>query len=131
MNSCFSSLLLSPSPFQSRQVNRANKREVREANKYFFIESCIALFVSFIINIFVVTVFAEAFFEKTNADVVSWGWDLAPRGLADTGPWGCWSSNGDRVGRGAAPSLISTYGAEPIYSVPKWGGRTGVLIISV
>lgn len=112
-------------------MNRANKREVREANKYFFIESCIALFVSFIINIFVVTVFAEAFFEKTNADVVSWGWDLAPRGLADTGPWGCWSSNGDRVGRGAAPSLISTYGAEPIYSVPKWGGRTGVLIISV
>ncbi|XP_058684870.1 natural resistance-associated macrophage protein 2-like, partial [Poecile atricapillus] len=52
-----------------RQVNRADKREVREANKYFFIESCIALFVSFIINIFVVTVFAEAFFNKTNADV--------------------------------------------------------------
>ncbi|KAI1229801.1 hypothetical protein IHE44_0010804 [Lamprotornis superbus] len=54
---------------KSRQVNRADKREVREANKYFFIESCIALFVSFIINIFVVTVFAEAFFNKTNADV--------------------------------------------------------------
>uniref|UniRef100_A0A8C3MI16 Uncharacterized protein n=1 Tax=Geospiza parvula TaxID=87175 RepID=A0A8C3MI16_GEOPR len=54
---------------QSRQVNRADKREVREANKYFFIESCIALFVSFIINIFVVTVFAEAFFDKTNANV--------------------------------------------------------------
>ncbi|XP_059727909.1 natural resistance-associated macrophage protein 2-like isoform X1 [Haemorhous mexicanus] len=54
---------------KSRQVNRADKREVREANKYFFIESCIALFVSFIINIFVVTVFAEAFFDKTNADV--------------------------------------------------------------
>uniref|UniRef100_A0A8U7NUF1 Solute carrier family 11 member 2 n=1 Tax=Corvus moneduloides TaxID=1196302 RepID=A0A8U7NUF1_CORMO len=53
---------------KSRQVNRADKREVREANKYFFIESCIALFVSFIINIFVVTVFAEAFFNKTNAD---------------------------------------------------------------
>ncbi|XP_058678240.1 natural resistance-associated macrophage protein 2 isoform X1 [Ammospiza caudacuta] len=54
---------------KSRQVNRADKREVREANKYFFIESCIALFVSFIINIFVVTVFAEAFFDKTNANV--------------------------------------------------------------
>ncbi|NXB96400.1 NRAM2 protein, partial [Vidua chalybeata] len=54
---------------KSRQVNRADKREVREANKYFFIESCIALFVSFIINIFVVTVFAEAFFNKTNAHV--------------------------------------------------------------
>lgn len=56
---------------KSRQVNRASKQEVREANKYFFIESCIALFVSFIINVFVVSVFAEAFFEKTNEQVVS------------------------------------------------------------
>ncbi|XP_053413983.1 natural resistance-associated macrophage protein 2 isoform X2 [Nycticebus coucang] len=55
---------------KSRQVNRSNKREVREANKYFFIESCIALFVSFIINVFVVSVFAEAFFDKTNEQVV-------------------------------------------------------------
>uniref|UniRef100_A0A8V5GTR0 Uncharacterized protein n=1 Tax=Melopsittacus undulatus TaxID=13146 RepID=A0A8V5GTR0_MELUD len=55
---------------KSRQVNRANKREVQEANKYFFLESCIALFVSFIINIFVVTVFAEAFYQKNNTDVV-------------------------------------------------------------
>lgn len=54
---------------KSRQVNRANKEEVREANKYFFIESCIALFVSFIINVFVVSVFAEAFL-KTNQQVV-------------------------------------------------------------
>ncbi|XP_034501736.1 natural resistance-associated macrophage protein 2 isoform X5 [Ailuropoda melanoleuca] len=56
---------------KSRQVNRANKQEVREANKYFFIESCIALFVSFIINVFVVSVFAEAFFEKTNNQVIA------------------------------------------------------------
>ncbi|KAM4795031.1 natural resistance-associated macrophage protein 2 [Rhinophrynus dorsalis] len=54
---------------KSRDVNRANKKEVREANKYFFIESSIALFVSFIINVFVVAVFAEAFFGKTNLDV--------------------------------------------------------------
>ncbi|XP_050781248.1 natural resistance-associated macrophage protein 2 isoform X1 [Gopherus flavomarginatus] len=54
---------------KSRQVNRADKREVREANKYFFIESCIALFVSFLINVFVVSVFAEAFFGKTNEQV--------------------------------------------------------------
>ncbi|KAG8509094.1 Natural resistance-associated macrophage protein 2 [Galemys pyrenaicus] len=52
------------------KVNRAKKEEVREANKYFFIESCIALFVSFIINVFVVSVFAEAFFGKTNEQVV-------------------------------------------------------------
>lgn len=54
-------------------MNRSNPREVREANKYFFAESCIALFVSFIINVFVVSVFAEAFYGKTNMDVVSWG----------------------------------------------------------
>ncbi|XP_012505599.1 PREDICTED: natural resistance-associated macrophage protein 2-like, partial [Propithecus coquereli] len=55
---------------KSRQVNRNNKQEVREANKYFFIESCIAVFVSLIINVFVMSVFAEAFFEKTNKQVV-------------------------------------------------------------
>ncbi|XP_029450802.1 natural resistance-associated macrophage protein 2 isoform X1 [Rhinatrema bivittatum] len=54
---------------KSREVNRANKKEVREANKYFFIESSIALFVSFIINVFVVSVFAEAFFGQTNNQV--------------------------------------------------------------
>ncbi|XP_056418608.1 natural resistance-associated macrophage protein 2 isoform X2 [Hyla sarda] len=54
---------------KSRDVNRSNKKEVREANKYFFIESTIALFVSFIINVFVVAVFAEAFFGKTNEEV--------------------------------------------------------------
>uniref|UniRef100_A0A8C3HYW7 Solute carrier family 11 member 2 n=1 Tax=Chrysemys picta bellii TaxID=8478 RepID=A0A8C3HYW7_CHRPI len=54
---------------KSRQVNRADKKEVQEANKYFFIESCVALFVSFLINVFVVSVFAEAFFGKTNEQV--------------------------------------------------------------
>uniref|UniRef100_A0A8D0GN15 Solute carrier family 11 member 2 n=1 Tax=Sphenodon punctatus TaxID=8508 RepID=A0A8D0GN15_SPHPU len=54
---------------KSRQVNRANKNEVKEANKYFFIESCIALFISFLINVFVVAVFAEAFFGQTNQQV--------------------------------------------------------------
>ncbi|XP_075055423.1 natural resistance-associated macrophage protein 2 [Mixophyes fleayi] len=56
---------------KSRDINRANKKEVREANKYFFIESSIALFVSFIINVFVVAVFAEAFFAKTNSEVLN------------------------------------------------------------
>uniref|UniRef100_A0A673ANR2 Natural resistance-associated macrophage protein 2-like n=1 Tax=Sphaeramia orbicularis TaxID=375764 RepID=A0A673ANR2_9TELE len=56
---------------KSREVDRSNKREVKDANKYFFIESAIALFVSFLINVFVVTVFAEAFYEKTNIEVYS------------------------------------------------------------
>lgn len=57
--------------FQSREVNRSNKKEVKEANKYFFIESTVALFVSFLINVFVVAVFAEAFYGRTNQEVVS------------------------------------------------------------
>ncbi|XP_072104822.1 natural resistance-associated macrophage protein 2-like isoform X2 [Mobula birostris] len=55
--------------YESRDVNRANKKEVREANRYFFIEACLALFVSFLINVFVVSVFAEAFYNQTNAQV--------------------------------------------------------------
>ncbi|MED6266724.1 hypothetical protein CHARACLAT_004923 [Characodon lateralis] len=54
---------------KSREVDRKNKKEVKEANKYFFIESSIALFVSFLINVFVVAVFAQAFYNKTNMEV--------------------------------------------------------------
>ncbi|XP_071350991.1 natural resistance-associated macrophage protein 2 isoform X1 [Trachinotus anak] len=54
---------------KSREVDRKNKKEVKEANKYFFIESAIALFISFLINVFVVAVFAQAFYNKTNMDV--------------------------------------------------------------
>ncbi|KAM9343771.1 natural resistance-associated macrophage protein 2-like isoform 2-T3 [Pholidichthys leucotaenia] len=54
---------------KSREVDRSNKKEVKEANKYFFIESSIALFVSFLINVFVVAVFAEAFYQQTNIEV--------------------------------------------------------------
>lgn len=43
---------------------------MKEANKYYFIESSIALFVSFLINVFVVAVFAQAFYQKTNHEVV-------------------------------------------------------------
>ncbi|MEQ2214202.1 hypothetical protein XENOCAPTIV_021270, partial [Xenoophorus captivus] len=52
-----------------QEVDRKNKKEVKEANKYFFIESSIALFVSFLINVFVVAVFAQAFYNKTNMEV--------------------------------------------------------------
>ncbi|XP_020498020.1 natural resistance-associated macrophage protein 2 isoform X2 [Labrus bergylta] len=54
---------------KSRDIDRKNKNEVKEANKYYFIESTIALFVSFLINVFVVAVFAQAFYNKTNMQV--------------------------------------------------------------
>ncbi|XP_058964518.2 natural resistance-associated macrophage protein 2 isoform X2 [Pocillopora verrucosa] len=54
---------------KSREVDRKNTEAVREANMYYFIESAIALFVSLIINIFVVAVFAEAFYNTTYGQV--------------------------------------------------------------
>lgn len=64
-------LVTSVNYFQSREVNRADKVKVKEANFYFFIESCVALTVSFIINVFVVSVFAHGLYNKTNIEVVS------------------------------------------------------------
>ncbi|KAM7301163.1 protein Malvolio [Ixodes scapularis] len=54
---------------KSRNVDRTDKTQVREANKYYFIEACIALFVSLIINIFVMAVFAHGLYGKTNLDI--------------------------------------------------------------
>lgn len=56
---------------QSRNVNRKDSSEVREANMYFYIESCMALLVSFIINVFVVSVFANGLSGKQNQEIVS------------------------------------------------------------
>lgn len=38
---------------------------------YYFVEACIALLVSFVINVFVVAVFADGLYKKTNLEVVS------------------------------------------------------------
>eukprot|EP00112_Aurelia_sp_Birch-Aquarium-sp1_P014130 Seg3026.1 transcript_id=Seg3026.1/GoldUCD/mRNA.D3Y31 product="Natural resistance-associated macrophage protein 2" protein_id=Seg3026.1/GoldUCD/D3Y31 len=54
---------------KSRDINRKDRKEVKEANMYYFIESAIALFVSFLINLFVVAVFARAFYETTYGEV--------------------------------------------------------------
>jgi len=54
---------------KSRDIDRTKKKEVKEANFYFFIEAAIALFVSFLINVFVVSVFAEGLHGKTNIEI--------------------------------------------------------------
>ena len=56
---------------QSREVDRTKRSQIKEANFYFFIEAAIALFVSFLINLFVQSVFAKGFYGKTNLDIVS------------------------------------------------------------
>ncbi|XP_017847825.1 protein Malvolio isoform X2 [Drosophila busckii] len=55
---------------KSRDVDRRQPKKVSEANFYYFIEASIALFVSFIINLFVVAVFAHGMYGKTNHDVL-------------------------------------------------------------
>lgn len=55
---------------RSRDVQRDQPEKVREANLYFFIESGVALMVSFVINMFVVCVFAAAFFGTIASDIL-------------------------------------------------------------
>ncbi|KAJ4788159.1 natural resistance-associated macrophage protein 1 [Rhynchospora pubera] len=52
---------------QSRKINPKKQRRVREALKYYSIESTLALVVSFMINLYVTTVFAKGFFGTEEA----------------------------------------------------------------
>ncbi|XP_014203537.1 protein Malvolio [Copidosoma floridanum] len=54
---------------KSRDIDRGKPNKIKEANRYYFIEAAIALFISFIINVFVVSVFAHGLYGKTNNDV--------------------------------------------------------------
>lgn len=56
---------------KSRDIDRTKPEKVKDANLYFFIEAAIALFVSFIINVFVVAVFAHGLYKTTNNEIVS------------------------------------------------------------
>ncbi|XP_071710303.1 metal transporter Nramp3.2-like [Rutidosis leptorrhynchoides] len=58
---------------QSREVDPTKTGRVREALRYYSIESTIALAVSFIINLFVTTVFAKAFFGTAIANKIGLG----------------------------------------------------------
>ncbi|KAJ3673037.1 hypothetical protein LUZ60_006411 [Juncus effusus] len=52
---------------QSRKVNINKKTRVKEAVRYYTIESALALFISFVINVFVTTVFANGFYGSKEA----------------------------------------------------------------
>ncbi|XP_070278225.1 natural resistance-associated macrophage protein 1 isoform X3 [Myotis yumanensis] len=56
---------------KSREIDRTRRADIREANMYFLIEATIALSVSFFINLFVVAVFGQAFYQQTNQDAFS------------------------------------------------------------
>lgn len=52
-----------------RRINTSKLGRKKEAVIYFYIESALALFVSLIINIFVLSVFAKGFFGKEEGDI--------------------------------------------------------------
>lgn len=56
---------------KSRNINRTKKTNINEANLFYLFDSGIALVCSFVINTFVVGVFAHGLYNKTNMDVVS------------------------------------------------------------
>ena len=51
---------------RSRDVDRKDHAKVKEANYYFFIEATIALTASFLVNMFVVSVFAEGYYPTND-----------------------------------------------------------------
>lgn len=62
-------IYLHSSLVKSREVETENPKKIKEANFYFFIESAIALLVSFIINLFVVSVFAATYNGLVSEDI--------------------------------------------------------------
>ncbi|KAM6542867.1 hypothetical protein CsatB_007314 [Cannabis sativa] len=55
---------------QSRNVDPHKKSKVQEALNYYSIESSVALFISFMINLFVTSVFAKGFYGTKQADSI-------------------------------------------------------------
>ncbi|KAJ6733191.1 SOLUTE CARRIER PROTEIN FAMILY 11 MEMBER [Salix koriyanagi] len=55
---------------QSREIDHNNKVQVQEALRYYSIESTTALVISFIINLFVTTVFAKGFYGTELANSI-------------------------------------------------------------
>ncbi|KAL8231261.1 hypothetical protein R6Q57_001039 [Mikania cordata] len=58
---------------QSREVDFRETGRVHEAIRYYSIESTVALAITFVINLFVTTVFAKAFFGTAIADTIGLG----------------------------------------------------------
>ncbi|KAI0234396.1 Protein Malvolio [Lamellibrachia satsuma] len=108
----------------SRSIDRTNKKKVSEANMYYAIESAIALFVSFLINVFVVAVFAAAFSggEYSEASIRSAGkWLYDKYGLPMKVIWGI-----GILAAGQSSTMTGTYSGQFVMSGflnmnwPKW-----------
>lgn len=54
----------------SRVIDRNQPKKVKEANMYYFTEAAIALFLSLLVNVCIMAIFAQGLYGKTNAEVV-------------------------------------------------------------
>lgn len=108
----------------SRQVDRRDKAAVKEANMYYSIESAIALFVSFVINLFVMAVFAEAFSGPDYSDAslrVAGTWLYDKYGLTMKVIWGI-----GILAAGQSSTMTGTYAGQFVMQGflniqwPKW-----------
>ncbi|KAL3836678.1 hypothetical protein ACJMK2_022100 [Sinanodonta woodiana] len=94
----------------SRKIDRKDKAAVQEATMYNAIESAFALFVSFLINLFVVAVFAAAFSgpEYTNAGLSQAGtWLYEKYGLSMKIIWGI-----GLLAAGQSSTMTGTYAGQ-------------------
>ncbi|KAG2814754.1 Metal transporter [Phytophthora cactorum] len=99
---------------QTRQVNRHDGRKVREANKYFAIESGFALLVSFLINLAVLAVFAKGFFSSdciTSYDTDGVNTACVPGAIANGDTYGyCQLASGGEAGQSS--TMTGTYAGQ-------------------
>jgi natural resistance-associated macrophage protein len=110
---------------QSRNINKQDKKEIQEANKYYAIESAIALFISFVINLFVVVVFARGFYGVPDADSI--GLETAGTYLRDK--YGEFSQYIWAIGllaAGQSSTMTGTYAGQFVmegflqFKIPRW-----------
>ena len=82
-------LYLHSSLVLSRTIDRSNPANIAEANMYYSIESGVALFISFFINLAVVSVFAKAFFNRSDSSLnIAGTWIKNEYGKAMSIIWG-------------------------------------------
>lgn len=72
----------------SRDIDRSRVHKIREANWYFTLEAALALFVSLLINIAIVSVFASGFYSEACESLTS-TLILAPSGEEVRPPFAC------------------------------------------
>ncbi|XP_062566389.1 metal transporter nramp1 homolog [Saccostrea cucullata] len=114
----------------SRIIDRTDRIEIKESIKYNSIESAIALFVSLLVNLFVVSVFAAAFSEPKYADTaslkVAGDWLYENYGLAMKIVWGV-----GILAAGQSSTMTGTYAGQFVmegFIQIKWAKWKRVLL---